>query len=336
MNLQIFTSPGRILLGVAALMALSACSGTRVRRAGDPAVSGVPRSGVAALLVADGASEAAESSDSPVRPSGPSGMGENGEMTVLGVKLQNTTFDFPITLNSRVEFWVDYFTGRGRKHFEKYLERSEFFIPYIQPILKQNGMPEDLVYLAMIESGFNNHARSHAKAVGPWQFISATGKRYGLMVNWWVDERRDTRKSTLAAVDYLRELYSMFRSWELAAASYNAGEAKIARAIRRYGARDFWALTRHSYLRQETRDYVPKIIAAAIVAKNRTQFGFMAQGATGHEGQAVAGDGELVTLDSKSTEEESATERAGSPKDSIAEMLAASRGVVEALLAPKG
>ena len=229
--------------------------------------------------------------------SGKSSISSSGEMTVLGVKLQNTDFDYPVSLNSRVEFWVTYFTGRGRPHFEKYLERSEFFIPYIRPILKQAGLPEDLVYLAMIESGFNNHAKSHAKAVGPWQFISATGKRYGLMVNWWVDERRDTRKSTLAAVEYLRELYSMFQSWELAAAAYNAGESKIARGIRRYGTRDFWALTRHRFLRQETRDYVPKIIAAAIVSKNRTQFGFPAPRGEGHDGEARAGDGEWVKLE---------------------------------------
>ena len=109
---------------------------------------------------------------------------ENGpEIWVRGVKLENTQFDYPVTINSRVLQWVDYFTGRGRKHFERYLERSELFIPFIQPILREHGVPEDLVYLAMIESGFNNHARSFAKAVGPWQFISATGKRYGLMVN---------------------------------------------------------------------------------------------------------------------------------------------------------
>lgn len=229
--------------------------------------------------------------------SGKSSVGDNGEMTVLGVKLENTQFDFPVTLNSRVEFWVNYFTGRGRPHFTKYLERSEFFIPFIRPILKQNGLPEDLVYLAMIESGFNNHAKSTAKAVGPWQFISATGKRYGLMVNWWVDERRDTRKSTLAAVDYLRELNQMFNSWELAAAAYNAGESKIARGIRRYGTRDFWALTRHRFLRQETRDYVPKIIAAAIVSKNRRQFGFPAAKSERHEGEALSSDGEWVKLE---------------------------------------
>ncbi|MFL5814142.1 MAG: transglycosylase SLT domain-containing protein [Bdellovibrionia bacterium] len=220
-----------------------------------------------------------------------------GDIVIQGKRLKNTTFDIPVTVNSRVEYWVDYFTGRGRKYFATYLERAEFFIPYMRPILKQNGMPEDLVYLAMIESGFNNFARSNAKAVGPWQFISATGKRYGLMVNWWVDERRDIRKSTIAAVDYLKELMGMFGSFELAAASYNAGEGKLARAIQRFGTKDFWAISRHRFLKPETRDYVPKIIAAALLAKNRTQFGFEPENKV-HPGadEAVSSDGEVVKL----------------------------------------
>lgn len=221
---------------------------------------------------------------------------QNGEITVQGVKLKNTHFDFPITINSKVENWIDYFCGRGRAYFSKYLERSEFFIPYIVPLLKQNGLPEDLVYLAMIESGFNNLARSRAKAVGPWQFISATGKRYGLRVNWWVDERRDIRKSTLAAVEYLRDLYNMFQSWELAAASYNAGESKVARAVRRFGSKDFWVISRYRFLKPETRDYVPKIIAAAIISKNRAQFGFVEQEVKPGTDEAVAGDGEIVKV----------------------------------------
>lgn len=224
------------------------------------------------------------------------------EIYIKGVKLENTEFDYPITVNSAVEKWIDYFTGRGRKHFVRYLERSEHFIPFIRPLLRQYGLPEDLVYLAMIESGFNNHARSTAKAVGPWQFIPATGKRYGLAVNWWVDERRDTRKSTLSAAQYLKDLHEMFHSWELAAASYNAGEAKIARLIRRYGTADFWALTKHRFLRPETRDYVPKIIAAALLAKNRTQFGFPPSKILPSQGQAIAPDGEIVKLESESAQ----------------------------------
>lgn len=224
------------------------------------------------------------------------GSNEPREVTIRGIKLKNTQFDFPVVVNSRVEYWVDYFTSRGRGHFERYLERSEFFIPYIVPLLKQNGMPEDLVYLAMIESGFNNLARSRAKAVGPWQFISATGKRYGLMVNWWLDERRDIRKSTLAAVEYLKDLYTMFQCWELAAAAYNAGEAKIARAVQRFGTRDFWVISKQRFLRPETRDYVPKIIAAALIAKNPEQFGFNVKKQAPAPDEAVAPDGELVKV----------------------------------------
>ena len=234
--------------------------------------------------------------------------------------MKNTQFDYPITINSKVEQWVDYFLGKGRPHMERYLERSEHFIPFIAPILKQNNMPEDLVYLAMIESGFANHARSFAKAVGPWQFISATGKRYGLAVNWWIDERRDTRKSTLAAVEYLKDLYSMFHSWELAAAAYNAGEAKIARAIQRYGTKDFWELTRQRYLRVETRDYVPKIIAAALVAKNRTQFGFPASTLKAEKGEVLAADGEVVKVE-KSTSEANQVQAGAEKGETLASIL---------------
>ncbi len=226
----------------------------------------------------------------------PSHDSEGQVMIVRGVKLKNTHFDYPVTINSHVEHWIDYFCGRGRSYFQKYLTRSEYFIPYIVPILKQNGVPEDLVYLAMIESGFNNLARSRARAVGPWQFISATGKRYGLSVNWWTDERRDIGKSTSAAVGYLKDLYTMFQSWELAAAAYNSGEAKIARAIQRFGTKDFWVISQHRFLRPETRDYVPKIMAAAIISKNRTQFGFEEERAAPGADEAVAGDGEIVKL----------------------------------------
>ena len=221
---------------------------------------------------------------------------KNSEIVVQGIKLKNTHFDFPVSVNSRVEYWIDYFCGRGRNYFSRYLERSEFFIPYIVPLLKKNGVPEDLVYLAMIESGFNNLARSRAKAVGPWQFISATGRRYGLSVSWWQDDRRSIEKSTLAAVGYLKDLYGMFQSWELAAAAYNSGEAKIARAVRRYGTKDFWVIAKQRFLRPETRDYVPKIIAAAIISKNRSLFGFAEQEPKPGQGEVVAGDGEIVKL----------------------------------------
>ena len=138
----------------------------------------------------------------------------------------------------------------------------------------KNNLPTDLVYMAMIESGFNTSAYSRARAVGPWQFIKGTASRYGLKINWWVDERRDPTKSTLAASMYLKDLYDMFDSWLLAAAGYNAGENKIKRAIVKHNTEDFWEMTNHRYLRKETKQYIPKLIAAALIAKNPPKYGF--------------------------------------------------------------
>jgi hypothetical protein len=191
------------------------------------------------------------------------------------VVLENSTFDLPVEMNPSVQKWINYFTGKGRSMFERYLERSEYFIPFLKPILKNAKAPEDLVYLAMIESGFNNNAKSHARAVGAWQFIAPTGRRYGLNVNWWIDERRDVEKSTVSAIQYLKELNSMFSSWPLAAAGYNAGENKIIRAIKKYKTHDFWSMCKAGrFLKPETKNYVPKLYAAAIIGKNRKQFGF--------------------------------------------------------------
>jgi len=131
------------------------------------------------------------------------------------------------------------------------------------------------VYVAMIESGFQLHARSVASAVGPWQFMSATGRRYSLKIDQWIDERRDPVKATVAAAMYLKDLYGMFNNdWYLAAAGYNAGENKIFRAIDKYETSDFWELSKGSYLKRETKEYVPKLLAAAIIAKDPAQYGF--------------------------------------------------------------
>ncbi len=140
--------------------------------------------------------------------------------------------------------------------------------------MADNGLPRDLIYLAMAESGFQNHARSWAKAVGPWQFMPYTGRKFGLNIDWYVDERRDPLKASIAAANYLKTLHNLFGSWELAAAGYNAGEGKIARAIRMYHSKDFWRLTQGRYLRPETKNYVPKIMALAIIGKNLDVFGF--------------------------------------------------------------
>ena len=185
-----------------------------------------------------------------------------------------TDFDIPIVMNARVEQFIQHFQTAGKKNFSNWLARSAKYIPLMRNLLKENGLPEDLVYLALIESGFNPRAYSRRKAAGPWQFIYPTGKRYGLRVNGWVDERRDPEKSTIAAAKYLKDLYDLFECWYLAAASYNAGEGKISRAIKRYRTEDFWELTKYRYLKQETKDYVPQMIAAALIAKDPEKYGF--------------------------------------------------------------
>ena len=183
-------------------------------------------------------------------------------------------FDIPIVINAKVEQFIQYFQTRGRKPFSNWLARSERYIPFMRNHLKESGLPEDLVYMALIESGFNPYAYSRAKASGPWQFIYLTGKRYGLMSNWWIDERRDPEKSTIAAAKYLKDLYDIFECWYLAAAGYNAGEGKIATAMKRYRTEDFWELTKYRYLKRETKDYVPQMIAAALIAKDPDKYGF--------------------------------------------------------------
>lgn len=189
---------------------------------------------------------------------------------------EKVTYDIPIVINAAVERHMDYFQKRIPKRFRMWLERSGRFTPMMRQVLKQHDMPEDLVYLALIESGFNCNAYSRAAAVGPWQFIRGTGRRYGLRIDYWVDERRDPVKSTHAAAKYLGDLYEEFGSWYLAAAGYNAGEGKVRRALKRYKADNFWSISqgRRYYLKRETRQYVPKMIAAAIIAKNPEKYGF--------------------------------------------------------------
>jgi len=179
----------------------------------------------------------------------------------------------PVVLNEKVMEFMEYFQTAGRESFSRWLSRSGKYIPMMREILEEKKLPADLVYLAMIESGFNLHARSHRGAVGPWQFIPSTGRRYGLRIDSWVDGRRDPEKSTRAAANYLRDLYDMFASWELAAAGYNAGEDKVQAAIDRYQVNDFWEMSEYT-LPEETKDYVPKLFAALIIAKNPKRYGF--------------------------------------------------------------
>ena len=183
-------------------------------------------------------------------------------------------FDIPIVFNDAVHYFVRYFTTDKRKIFANWLRRSKRYVPMIKEILRDHGLPEDLIYVAMIESGFNPRAYSSMKACGPWQFIYETGGRYGLRVNHWVDERRDPEKSTVAAALYLKDLFNQFGCWYLAAAAYNAGEKKIERSIEKHETGDFWELMKYNTLPRETREYIPRLLAAAIIAKEPEKFGF--------------------------------------------------------------
>ncbi len=190
------------------------------------------------------------------------------------LKLDNYYFDIPVVYNPAVKKWINFFLNRGRGFFERYSARAGRYAPLLGKILSENGLPRDLIFLAMAESGFTNTAKSWARAVGPWQFMPYTGRRFGLKIDWYVDERRDPIKATIAASLYLKKLYQEFGAWELAAAAYNAGEGKVSRAIRRYRTENFWKLSKGRYLKRETKNYVPKIMALAIIGKNLRSFGF--------------------------------------------------------------
>lgn len=187
---------------------------------------------------------------------------------------ETVDYDIPIVINERVEYFIDYFQNRVRKSFAKWLVRAPQVAPYMRARFQQEGLPEDLIYISLIESGFSAQATSRARAVGYWQFIAGTARRYGLRVDKWVDERRDIEKSTEAAIAYLKELHQMFGSWYLAAAAYNSGEGRIQKAIDKSGSENLWELAELSNLRDETKDYVPKLIAATMIAKEPAKYGF--------------------------------------------------------------
>ncbi len=169
---------------------------------------------------------------------------------------------------------IRFFSEKIKEKFSLWLSRSGKYLDLMKGILKEKDVPEEIVFLSLIESGFNPFAYSPARAAGYWQFIASTAKRYGLEINWWRDERRDPVKSTEAAANYLKDLYDMFGSWNLAMAAYNAGEGKILKALNRTKTDDYWSLLNTRYIKRETKDYVPKFIAASLIANSPQNFGF--------------------------------------------------------------
>lgn len=216
-------------------------------------------------LAAKAASGADGASATPARPQ-------------LSLAAMGARYDIPIAYNARVSKWLSFFQGNGRRFFTVWLARAQRWGPAFREILHSYGAPRDLLYLAMVESGLSMQAVSSARAAGPWQFMEATGEEYGLRVNFWVDERLDPVKATHAAALYLRALHSKHKDWYLAWAEYNAGPGNVNRAIAQRSTADFWALADAGALPRETQDYVPTIIAAALIAKHPDLFDFAPPG----------------------------------------------------------
>jgi hypothetical protein len=184
-------------------------------------------------------------------------------------------FPFPLILNDSVEGELEYLTESGREIFQDWLNRSARYVPLIKKIFREYNLPEDLAYLAMIESGFNPHAVSPRHAAGLWQFMAPTGRGYGLITNQWIDERKDPVKSTYAAAAHLKDLYNLFGSWPLVLASYNAGMGTVRGVVHRARSDDYWDLRASKQFRQETRNYVPRYLAALIIARSPEAYGFV-------------------------------------------------------------
>ncbi len=182
----------------------------------------------------------------------------------------------PIIINKQVQAYINFYTKNpsGRVHFQRTLKRAQEYQTFMERILVKMGLPKEVFYLAFIESGFDNHAYSASHACGPWQFIASTARRYGLKIDYWVDERRDPELATKAAARYLSDLYNQFQDWYLAAAAYNAGDGIIARAIKKCKTKNFWKLVKRARIKRETKYYVPKWLATIIIAKNPKKYGF--------------------------------------------------------------
>jgi len=188
-------------------------------------------------------------------------------------EIKHTRSDLPLMMTDQVAGYITYFSGRGRGPFERAFARSGRYHDMIVTTLKEEGVPQDLIYLAHAESGFHPLAVSRAGARGIWQFMASRGRGYGLSHNQWVDDRQDPQKSTRAAAHHLKDLYNQFGDWYLAMAAYNSGPGTVQAAVKRTGYADFWELYNRNVLPKETKNYVPIILAVTIMAKNPSQYG---------------------------------------------------------------
>jgi membrane-bound lytic murein transglycosylase D len=177
-----------------------------------------------------------------------------------------------VVKNDKVDFWIKYFAQKDKARFERFVKNGEKYRRIIQETFEDYGLPADLYYVGLIESGYYLGAKSHANAVGPWQFIKDTAKRYGLVVKPGIDERRNIVKSTQAAALFFQDLYNIFGSWELALSAYNAGEYGVIRRIRGADTRDYYELSAMKVLPKETRHYIPKVIAAKTIYENPRKY----------------------------------------------------------------
>lgn len=249
----------------------------RLREHFDRIIDRINAHEVAALAQGDGFSEAGTEPASLDEILAIATFPDADDETAEAVKadLAATTYDVPIPQNARVLAAVELLSGRLRDYVQASLQRGAKYLPMIQSVFRAEGLPLDLAYIPVIESGFKMNALSKASALGPWQFMRGTANDHGLKMDWYIDERSDPEKATLAAATYLKTLYRLFDGdWHLVLAAYNGGLGRLQRAMTRGRTDDFWALARSTeYLPRETREYVPLILAAIIVSKNPTQYG---------------------------------------------------------------
>jgi len=248
-------------------------SDDRLEKEFDRIVDGVNQLDLGGSLAAD--TEAQKSEPAPIDET--NGITPSADPNVRAkaqAEIKHTRSDLPLMMTDQVAGYISYFSNRGRGTFERAFARSGRYREIMLPILKQEGVPQDLIYLAQAESGFHPLAVSRAGARGIWQFMGSRARGYGLSRSLWVDDRQDPVKSTRAAARHLKDLYNEFGDWYLAMAAYNSGPGTVQAAVKRTGYADFWELYRRNVLPKETRNYVPIILAMTIVSKNLSQYGF--------------------------------------------------------------